>query len=105
MLKSSIQFANTTHIQFNVSFHKASSGHNLSLIDQSANGGVAGNDVHILFRSNHTVDIKGIVNHRVNNIGIGIIGGVFITQHGPVVVIMNPSAFLGKGASIYSPCQ
>ena len=105
MSKSSTRFANSAHLQYHVSFHKASSGHSLSLIDRGANGGVAGDDVRILFRTNRTVDIKGIDNHHVNNIGIGTVGGVVTTQHGPVIAIMHQYALLGKGASIHSPCQ
>jgi hypothetical protein len=41
------------------------------LIDQGANGGVAGEDVRVIFRTNLTVDIKGIDNHHINNISIG----------------------------------
>jgi hypothetical protein len=36
-------------------------------------------------------------------IGIGTVGGVVQTQHGPVIVIMHQYALLGKGASIHSP--
>jgi hypothetical protein len=31
-----------------------------SLVDLGANGGVAGNDVRIIFKTNRTVDIRGI---------------------------------------------
>ena len=48
--------------------------------------------------TNRTVDIKGIDNHHVNNIGIGTVGGVVQTQHGPVIAIMHQYALLGKGA-------
>jgi hypothetical protein len=66
----------------------------MSLIDRGANGGAAGDDVRIIF---HT--------HRINNIGIGTVGGVVQTQHGPVIAIMHQYALLGKGASIHSPSQ
>jgi hypothetical protein len=64
------------HYEYFVSKHEALLAHSMSLIDRGANGGVAGDDVRIIFRTNHTVDIKGIDNHHVNNIGIGTIGGV-----------------------------
>jgi hypothetical protein len=92
-------------MEYKVYFHKVHSGHSLSFFDRSANGGVAGDDVCIIFRANCTVDIKGIDNHHVNDIGIGAVGGVVKTQHGPVIVIMHQYALLGKGSSIHSPCQ
>jgi hypothetical protein len=77
----------------------------MSLIDCGANGGVAGDDVRIIFRNQLTVNIKGIDNHHVNNIGIGTGGGVAQTQHGSVIAIMHQYALLSKGASIHSPSQ
>jgi hypothetical protein len=43
--KTSKRSANMTQIEYRVSYHKASSGQSLSLIDRGANGGVAGIDV------------------------------------------------------------
>ena len=100
MSKSSTRRVNSTHIAYHVSKHEALMAHSMSLIDRGANGGVAGDDVRIIFRTNRTVDIKGIDNHHVNNIGIGTVGGVVNTQHGPVIAIMHQYALLGKGASI-----
>jgi hypothetical protein len=50
------------------------------------------------------VDIKGIDNHHVNDIGIGTFGGIVQTHCGPVA-IMHQYALLRKGASIHSPAQ
>jgi hypothetical protein len=105
MSKSSTRHVHLAHMEYHISFHKATPGRNLSLIDRGANGGVAGDDVRIIFRTNRTVDIKGIDDHLVNNIGIGTVGGVVNTQHGPAIAIMHQYALLGKGASIHSPCQ
>jgi hypothetical protein len=105
MSKASKRSINIALIEYQVSFHKATSGRHLSLIDRGANGGVAGEDVRIIFKTNRTVDIKGIDNHHVNDIGIGTVGGVVHTQHGPVIAILHQYALLGKGASIHSPCQ
>jgi hypothetical protein len=105
MSKSSKRSVKIAFMEYKVSFHKASSGRSLSLIDRGANGGVAGDDVRIIFCTNRTVDIKGIDNHHVNDIGIGTVGGVVHTQHGPVIVILHQYTLLGKGSSIHSPCQ
>jgi hypothetical protein len=92
-------------MEYHVSFHDTLTAKSLSLIDRGANGGVAGEDVRVIFRTHRTVDIKGIDNHHVNDIGIGTVGGVVQTQNGPVIAIMNQYALLGKGASIHSPGQ
>jgi hypothetical protein len=103
--KSSTRRANSTQILYYVSKHESILAHSMSLIDRGANGGVAGDDVRVIFCTNRTVDIKGIDNHHVNNIGIGTVGGVVQTQHGPVIAIMHQYALLGKGSSIHSPSQ
>ena len=77
----------------------------MSLVDRGANGGVAGNDVRVLFKTNRTVDIRGIDNHQLTDVPIGTVGGVVTTQKGPVIAIMHQYALLGKGSSIHSPCQ
>ena len=76
-----------------------------SLIDRGANGGVAGDDVRVIFKTSRMVDIKGIDNHLVNDINIGTVGGIVQTQKGPVIAIMHQYALFGKGASIHSACQ
>ena len=55
MSKSSKRSVNV--VEYKVSYHKASSNRHLSLIDRGANGGVAGEDVRVIFKSSHTVDI------------------------------------------------
>jgi hypothetical protein len=74
MSKSSNRQINSAHIAYVVSKHEALLAHSMSLIDRGTNGGVAGDDVRVIFRTNRTVDIKGIDNHHVNNIGIGTVG-------------------------------
>jgi hypothetical protein len=51
-----------------------------SLIDRGANRGVAGSDVRVIFKTNRTVDIRGIDNHRCTNIEIGTVSGVIWTH-------------------------
>jgi hypothetical protein len=76
-----------------------------SLVDRGANGGVAGNDVRIIFKTDRTVDIRGIDNHQVTDIDIGTVGGVVQSQKGPIIAVMHQYALLNKGHSIHSPCQ
>jgi hypothetical protein len=75
------------------------------LVDRGANGGVAGNDVCVLFKTFCNVDIKGFDNHQLTHVPIGTVGGFVSTQKGPVIAIMHQYSLLGKGSSIHSPCQ
>jgi hypothetical protein len=74
--KNSKHSVNLAQIDYKVSYHQASSGQSLSLIDRGANGGVAGTDVRVIFKTGQTVDIRGIDNHRCTNIDINTVGGV-----------------------------
>jgi hypothetical protein len=53
--KNSKCLVNLVHIEYKVSYHQASSGQSLSLVDRGANGGVAGEDVRIIFKTGQTV--------------------------------------------------
>jgi hypothetical protein len=101
MSKSSTRQANIAQLQYYAFYQKATNVNNLSLIDRGTNGGVAGEYLRVLFRTISNVDIKDIDNNRVTDIGIGTVGGVVQTQHGPVVAIMHQYALLGKGSSIH----
>ena len=105
MSKSNTRSVNLTHLEYRVSYHKSSTGKSWSLVDRGANGGVAGSDVRVIFKTGRTFDIRGIDNHHVNDIDIVTVGGVVSTQRGPVIVILHQYALLNKGASIHSPRQ
>ena len=49
-------------------------------MDRGANGGIAGDDVRIIEKSDRTVDVRGIDNHQITNIPIVTAGGVIKTQ-------------------------
>jgi hypothetical protein len=103
--KNSKRSANMTQIEYKVSYHKASPGQSLSLIDRGANGGVSGTDVRVIFKTGRTVDIRGIDSHQCTNIDIGTVGGVIQTQKGTIIGIIHQYALLKKGSTIHSPCQ
>jgi hypothetical protein len=103
--KASTSHVNIAQTQYHVSFHDSLTVKNLSLIDQGANGGVAGENVLVIFCTSCTVDIKGIDNHHVNDIGIGTVGGVVYNQKDPVIAIIHQYALSGRGSSIHSPSQ
>jgi hypothetical protein len=62
--KYSKRSVNLAQIEYKFSYHQASSGQSLSLIDRGANGGVAGTDVQVMLKTGRTVDIRGIDNHQ-----------------------------------------
>ena len=74
-----------------------------SLVDRGANGGVAGNDVRVIWTHPHqSVDVRGIDDHEVTNILIITAGGIDTTQFRPVIAILHQYAYLGKGKTIHS---
>ena len=96
--------ANVHSITYKVSSHDTRC-RKQSLVDRGANGGVAGEDVRVLFKSTRTVDIQGIDNHQMTNISIGTVAGVVTTSKKPVILIMHQYALVGRGHTIHSPAQ
>jgi hypothetical protein len=96
-----------SYIEYKVSYHKNSSGQSLSLMEKGANGGGAGTEVRVIFKTGRTIDIRGIDNHPCTNIdiGIGTVGGVIQTQKSPIFGIMHQYSLLNKGSTIHYPCQ
>jgi hypothetical protein len=75
---------------------------NGSLVDHGANGGVAGDDIHIVHHTLHMVNIQGIDNHQVPDIPIVTAAGVVTSQKGPIIAILHQYAYIGHGKSIHS---
>jgi hypothetical protein len=88
-----------------MSYHREHHGILPSLDDRGAYGGVASNNLRVIFKTNRTVNIKGIDNHQCTNTDIDTVGGVIHTHKGPVIGTMHQYALLSKGSSIDSPCQ
>ena len=82
--------------------HRSKKG---ALIDRGANGGVAGQDVRVIAKSDRSVNITGIDNHEMKNIPIGTIGAVVMSQRGKVIAVMHQYAIAGKGRTIHSCAQ
>ena len=76
-----------------------------SLIDRGANGGVAGDDVRIILRTNRNVNVTGIADHQLPDLNGCTVGGVVRTQRGEVIVVMNQYAYTGNGKTIHSSSQ
>ncbi len=91
------------HVIYSISNYRTSS--QKSLVDHGTNGGVAGNDVCVIYCTDCQVDIQGIDNHQLTDVPIGTIGGVVMTQKRPVIAVMHEYALFGKGNTIHAPGQ
>jgi len=85
-------------IFYSVSAHKSRKVG--SLVDRGADGGIAGDDVRIIEKSDRTVDVRGIDNHQITNIPIVTARGVIKMQQGPTITILHQYAYTGQG---YTP--
>jgi hypothetical protein len=88
-----------TAVRYSISAHRSSKSG--ALVDRGANGGVAGHDVHIIFKTGRHVDVRGINDHQIVDIPIVACGGVIFTQRGPVTIIMHQYAYTGKEKTIH----
>jgi hypothetical protein len=97
---------NVHHITYDVlaAFRTEKQG---ALIDQGANGGIAGADTRVIARHPHRyVDIRGIDNHEITSIPIVTAGAVARTQHGDVIIVMHQYAYHPlQGKTIHSSGQ
>jgi hypothetical protein len=98
MSKSSTRFVN--EVEYCVSKHH-NTNCEMSLVDRGANGGVAGNNIRVIFKTNCTVYSCGIDNHQVTNIPIGTVGGIVNSQNSSYIIIMHHYALMGKGTLIH----
>ena len=51
-----------------------------SLVDGCANGGVAGDNISVIFKTNHQIDIQSINKHHLNDVCIGTVGRAVNTK-------------------------
>ncbi len=98
--------ASMANIVYNVSSYRTAVRRG-ALIDHGANGGIAGDDIHVIEGSSidKFVDIQGIDNHCMVDIPIVSCGGVVQSQKGPIIAILHQFAHTGKGKTIISPAQ
>ena len=101
--KCTYGYLSKMHVTYVVSKCDSPSQH--SLVDRGSNGGVAGNDVRVISKTDRKVDIQGIDNHCLNGIGVGNVGAYVDTQKGPIIAIFHEYALYGKGITIHSPGQ
>ena len=78
---------------------------NNQLVDRGANGGLAGSDMRIIYKTHRKINISGIDNHEVNGLDVVTAATLLNTSLGKVIGIFNEYAHLGKGSSIHSSGQ
>ena len=75
---------------------------NNQLVDRGANGGLAGSDMRVIYKTHHKINISGIDNHEVAGLDVVSAATLLNTSLGKVIGIFNEYAYLGKGYSIHS---
>ena len=78
---------------------------NNQLVDRGANGGLAGSDMRVIYKTHRKINISGIDNHEVNGLDVVTAATLLNTSLGKVIGIFNEYAHRGKGSSIHSSGQ
>ena len=78
---------------------------NNQLVDHGANGGLAGSDMRVIYRTHRKINISGIDNHEVTGLDVVTAATLLNTSLGKVIGIFNEYAYLGKRSSIHSSGQ
>ena len=91
------------HFTYHVA--QASQAKHGSLVDRGANGGLAGSDVRILYRSSRKCTVTGIDSNELQGLDVVQCAALVHTNHGIVNLIMNEYACYGKGHTIHSSGQ
>jgi hypothetical protein len=91
-------------LQYQVSWHSIKNT-TAALVDRGANGGLAGSDVKVLFKTGRSANITGINDHTLSNLDIVTAAGLVESQHGPIILILHQYACLGRGKTIHSSAQ
>ena len=78
---------------------------NNQLVDRGANGGLAGSDMRVIYKTHRKINISGIDNHEVTGLDVVTAATRLNTSLGKVIGIFNEYAYLGKGSSIHSSGQ
>ena len=70
-----------------------------ALVDQCANGGIAGADCHVIKHMDQFINVEGIDNHVMKQHLLVTAGGITNSNRGPIILIMHQYALAGKGTS------
>ena len=74
-------------------------------MDRGANGGLAGSDMRVIYKTHCKINISGIDNHEVTGLDVVTAATLLNTSLGKVIGIFNEYAYLGNGSSIHSSGQ
>ena len=66
---------------------------------------MCGTGVYLIEKTERSVDIQDIDNHKINDVPIVISGAVVQTQKGPVIVILHQYDYISHGKIIHSSGQ
>ena len=94
-----------TRVRYRVSKHATIKERRGTLVDRGANGGIIGNDAHVIYQYQKTVDVTGIDNHEMPGLKIVDASATTISHRGPIVIIMKQYAYHGRHRSIHSSGQ
>jgi len=72
-----------------------------SLVNRVANGGIVGDDCHLIEEMTRFVNIEGIDDHVMEWRPIVTAGTTVKSNRGPVILIMNQYTHAGKGHTIH----
>ena len=78
---------------------------NNQLVDRGANGGLAGSDMRVIYKTHRKINISGIDNNEINGLDEVTAATLLNTSLGKVIGIFNEYAHLGKGSSIHTSGQ
>ena len=93
------------HVRYSVSNAHTRLHKEDSLVDQGANGGIAGNNVRVMDHTFNTANVTGIEDHTVRGLPIGTVAGLVQTHKGKAILILHQYAIYGKGKTIHSSAQ
>ena len=78
---------------------------NNQLVDRGANGGLAGSDMRVIYKTHRKINISGIDSHEVTGLDVVTAATLLNTSLGKVIGIFKEYAYRGKGSSIHSSGQ
>ena len=74
-------------------------------MDRGANGGIAGSDTRVIFRTGTYLALSGIDNHTVRDLELVHAAAVVRSHRGEVILILRQYAYMPDGKTIMSPIQ
>ena len=69
---------------------------NNQLVDRGANGGLAGSDMRVIYKTHRKINISGIDNHEVTGLDVVTDATLLNTSMGKVIGVFNEYATLGR---------